>query len=488
MTPTSNATSVDALEPSDSDTSDNAKANNELRSERTERPTRKKRFPGSSTEERTLLRSICKEALSDDPRRYRKAIATPHMIGKFRQKIQNEDIADDDLRKIATRLISSEYLDQHPDHPSEIVYQPGLVNQYGDTPSASPESIYTPARRTPREVTVTTTTTKIAKIMQEMGVDQTQAPTRDDPLSPTVTAKSPTVMAKSPTPIPPDTSVQNLEESFNDYATEQSTPNTDNASIPKIEESFQENVTNEAIDMQVTNSLATSGRQYIDAKIKLSITQHIKSESMQDRIRDATNQHMKKFIDTEGSLQEQHTNLSAQLTNLKEQMSEGFWLLAELKNTNQDLHNKNLALKEQNATILQDTFQAIEKASRKQTQTADEQLELLTTRGLANAERSVQSTLRRTTKTVYEACKLKITETLASYDIVISDKYDEHIEKGTDLLYEMGNTIKTSYTSSLRSLVRVLLPSRNRERWHRSLTTLKKKCRTPGNRHMTGKH
>jgi hypothetical protein len=32
---------------------------------------------------------------------------------------------------------------------------------------------------------------------------------------------------------------------------------------------------------------------------------------------------------------------------------------------------------------------------------------------------------------------------LESYDKIISDKYEEHIEKGTDLLYEVGNSIKT---------------------------------------------
>ena len=78
-----------------------------------------------------LLRSICTEALADEPSRYRKAITTPHMIGKFRQKLQNEDITDDDLRKIARKVISSEYLDQHPDHSPEVVYQPGLIGQYG---------------------------------------------------------------------------------------------------------------------------------------------------------------------------------------------------------------------------------------------------------------------------------------------------------------------------------------------------------------------
>jgi hypothetical protein len=29
------------------------------------------------------------------------------------------------------------------------------------------------------------------------------------------------------------------------------------------------------------------------------------------------------------------------------------------------------------------------------------------------------------------------------FDQTLSGKYDKHIEKGTDLIYEMGNTIKT---------------------------------------------
>ena len=147
MTPTSNASSFDVLEPSDSETSNNTKAEIEPRSKRhSERPTQKKCFRGSAEEERMLLWSICTKALSNEPSRYRKAITTQHMIGKFRQKLQNEDITDDDLRKIAMKVIPSEYLNQHPDHPSEVVYQSGLINQYGGTPSASQESIYTPAR------------------------------------------------------------------------------------------------------------------------------------------------------------------------------------------------------------------------------------------------------------------------------------------------------------------------------------------------------
>ena len=342
MTPTTNANPFDDLEPSDSDSSpDSMEANLELKSERhSERPTRKKRFQGNSEEERTLLRSICVEALSDTLSKYRKAITTPRMIGKFRQKLQNEDITDDDLRKIATKIISSEYLDQHPDHPSEVVYQPGLLRQYGETPNASQESIYTPARKTPPEVTTKTSTTKIAAIMHAMGADQTHALTQNDPLSPTV-------IAKTKIHTPPDTSVQNLEESFKDYATERSTPNsevtpnsdaTNATKIQKTATSFQDNVNNATIDMQITSSIDTSGQQYIDGKIKSVITKHIESEERQDQIRDVTNEHMKQFLDIEGSLQDQHIQLSAQVENLKEQISEGFCLLAELKNTKHDLN------------------------------------------------------------------------------------------------------------------------------------------------------
>jgi hypothetical protein len=432
MTPTKNANSFDVLETSDSDNSTSAQAKIDPKSERlSERPTRKKRFPGSAQEERKLLRSICSEALLDAPSRYRKAIATPRMIGKFRQKLQNEDITDDDLRKIATKVISSEYLDQHPDHPSEVVYQPSLITQYGETPSASQESIYTPARRTPREVTVTTTTTKIAAIMQSMGIDQTEAITQQEPISPTVTAP--------PTTLPqPDSTVQNLEASFNDYATERSTPTTEAANSHKTSTSFQENVTNEVIDMQITSTLDTSGN-YIDGQIKSSIMKHIDSEEIQDRIRNVTSQHMQQFLNIEGSLQEQHMNLSDQLTNLKEQISEGFCLLAELKNTNQDLQEKNVILQ----ATLQNSIKEIDNVTKRQIQLVTEQTELLTTRGLARAEKQAQSTLRQTTKIVSDKCKSKITDRLASYDKIISDKYDEHIEKGTNLLYEMGNTIKT---------------------------------------------
>ena len=247
MTPTRNANQFDVLETSDSDMSTETSLIVQASERLSERPTQKKRFPGSAQEERTLLWSICTEALSDAPSSYRKAITTPRMIHKFRQKLQNEDITDDELRKIATNVISSEYLDQHPDHPSTVVYKPGLVNQYGETPrpSTTQKLINTPARRTPREVTVTTTTTKIAAIMQSMGVDQTQATTHDEPLSQTV--------IKKPKPTITDPSVQNLEESFND---QRSTPNTDTTSIQKIEESFQDQVNNEAIDMRITSSLA----------------------------------------------------------------------------------------------------------------------------------------------------------------------------------------------------------------------------------------
>ena len=207
------------------------------------------------------------------------------MIGKFRQKLQNEDITDDDLRKIATKVISSDYLDQHLDHPSEVVYQPGLFSQYEVTPSASQELIYTPARRTPREVSVTNTTTKIASIMHAMGADQTQAITQQDPTSPTVIVHPTTVHPMTQTPI--DTSVQNLEESFKDYATERSTPSdtTDVTTVQntqKIEASFHETVTNEAIDIKIMNSLAASGQEYIDGRIKTSIIKHIESEEIQN--------------------------------------------------------------------------------------------------------------------------------------------------------------------------------------------------------------
>jgi hypothetical protein len=440
MTPTTNVNPFDDLEPSDSDASpDTTNAKVEPKSERhSERPTRKKRFQGNAEDERTLLRTICKEALSDTPSRYRKAITTPRMIGKFRQKLQNEDITDDDLRKIATKVISSEYLDQHPDHPSEVVYQPGLLSQYGQTPGASQESVYTPARRTPREINVMTTTTKIAAIMQSMGADNTQARTQKDSFSPTVMAE-PTIQT------PPDTSVQNLEESFKDYATERSTPNSDatgttNATnVQPLETSLQETATNAAIDMQITESLVTSGQEYIDGRIKTSITKYIESEEIQDQIRDVTNQHMKQFLDIRGSLQEEHLKLSDQVTSLKEQISEGFCLLAELKNTNQDLQQKNSQLK----TTLQEATKEMDTISKQKIQTVAEQTELLTTRGLAKAEKLSLSALRTTTRNISDKCKEKINSKLASYDKIISDKYDEHIEKGTDLLYEMGNTIKT---------------------------------------------
>ena len=445
MTPTTNVNPFDDLEPSDSDASpDTTNAKVEPKSERqSERPTQKKRFNGSAEDERTLLRSICVEALSDKPSRYRKAITTPRMIGKFRQKLQNEDITDDDLRKIATKVISSDYLDQHPDHPSEVVYQPGLLHQYGEIPSASQESIYTPARRTPREFTVNTTTTKIASIMQAMGVSQTKALTQQEPTGPTVIEQTMTVHPPMiETPI--DTSVQNLEESFKDYATERSTPSdaTDATTVQntqKIEASFQETVKNEDIDMKITNSLASSGQEYIDGRIKTSIVKHIESEEIQDQIREVTNEHMKQFLDIEGSLQEEHSKLSTQMTNLKEQISEGFCLLAELKNTNQNLQEKNLKIQ----STLQDTIKEIDRISQQQIQTVAEQTELMTTRGLAKAEKLSLSSLRHTTRKVSDTCKAKINAKLARYDQIISDKFDEHIEKGTDLLYEMGNSIKT---------------------------------------------
>jgi hypothetical protein len=447
MTPTTNVNPFDDLEPSDSDASpDTTNAKVEPKSERqSERPTRKKRFNGSAEDERTLLRSICVEALSDKPSRYRKAITTPRMIGKFRQKLQNEDITDDDLRKIATKVISSDYLDQHPDHPSEVVYQPGLLHQYGVMPSASQESIYTPARRTPREVTVTTTTTKIASIMQAMGVSQTKALTQQEPTSPTVIDQTMTVHPPMiETPI--DTSVQNLEESFKDYATERSTPSdaTDSTAAQntrKTQASFQETVNNEAIDMKITNSLASSGQEYIDGRIKTSIVKHIESEEIQDQIREVTNEHMKQFLDIEGTLQEEHSKLSTQMTDLKEQISEGFCLLAELKNTNQNLQEQNQNIQ----STLQETIKEIDRISQKQIQTVAEQIELMTTRGLAKAEKLSLSALRHTTRKVSDTCKAKINAKLATYDQIISDKFDEHIEKGTDLLYEMGNSIKTEF-------------------------------------------
>ena len=90
MKPNKNANTFDVLETSDSDTSNSTKgATIEQKSEHlSERPTRKKRFPGSDQKERELLRSMCAEALSDEPSRFRKAITTPRMIGKFKQKLQ----------------------------------------------------------------------------------------------------------------------------------------------------------------------------------------------------------------------------------------------------------------------------------------------------------------------------------------------------------------------------------------------------------------
>jgi hypothetical protein len=257
-------------------------------------------------------------------------------------------------------------------------------------------------------------------------------------------------------PTPPDSSVQNLEESFNDYATERSTPNTDSTSIPsnqKPEAPVHEQIITEAIDMQITSSLGTSGQKYIEERIKTSITQHIDSEEMQDNIRDVTNQHMKQFLDIEGSLQEQQKTLStnlkelqeqisegtSQLANLKEQMSEGFCLLAELKNTNQDIQDQNVRLQ----ATLQETKMDITQASRKHLQTVEEQTEMLTTRGLARAEKQTQAALRQATKAVSDKHKAKLNSQLTLYDKTMSDKYEEQLAKGTDLLYEMGNTIKT---------------------------------------------
>lgn len=286
--------------------------------------------------------------------------------------------------------------------------------------------------------------------MQAMDADQKTALTQKYPSSPTVIVR-PTI-PKIPTP--PDTSVQNLEESFNDYATVRSTPTersnvTDATSVQKIEKSVQANITNADIDMQINSSIAASGQQYIGGRIQTSVMAHIKSEDIQDQIRDVTNQHINLFLDIEGSLKEEHMELSAQVINLKEQMSEGYCLLAELKNTNEDLQAQNLRLQVQNDFILQDTIKAIDQASTKQIHTVQEQLELLTTRGLAKAERSAQSKLRKTTKSVADTCKQKIPDKLASYDKIISDKYDEHIEKGTDLLYEMGNTTRTDRFQNL---------------------------------------
>ncbi len=279
--------------------------------------------------------------------------------------------------------------------------------------------------------------------MQAMGVSQKEALTQQGPTSTTVTDQTMTVHPPMiETPI--DTSVQNLEESFKDYATERSTPSdaTDSTAAQntrKTQASFQETVNNEAIDMKITNSLASSGQEYIDGRIKTSIVKHIESEEIQDQIREVTNEHMKQFLDIEGSLQEEHSKLSAQMMNLKEQISEGFCLLAELKNTNQNLQEKN----ENIQLTLQDTIKEIDRISQKQIQTVAEQIELMTTRCLAKAEKLSLSALRHTTRQVSDTCKAKINAKLATYDQIISDKFDEHIEKGTDLLYEMGNSIKT---------------------------------------------
>jgi hypothetical protein len=56
---------------------------------------------------------------------------------KFKQKLQDDDITDEDLQKIATKLIYVDYIDQHPDHPSDLIYQPSFLHQYGEPQPSS---------------------------------------------------------------------------------------------------------------------------------------------------------------------------------------------------------------------------------------------------------------------------------------------------------------------------------------------------------------
>jgi hypothetical protein len=186
------------------------------------------------------------------------------------------------------------------------------------------------------------------------------------------------VTEKLRTPTPTDHSVQNLEESFNNHATEQSTP-TDNSSVQKIEENFQDQISTGAIDKRIASTLATTGQQYIDGRIKMLIAQRIESKEVQDNIRDMTNHHMNTIVDIEVSLKEQQTHLSLQVQSLQEQIQEGFLLLAALQKTTNDLQDQHLHIKAQNAILLQEHAKDIEQASKKELKNTTEQLELQTT-------------------------------------------------------------------------------------------------------------
>ena len=316
MTPTTNQYGV--LDTSDSDestdlsdphTSKKAKKDTTSTTGSRERPTRKKRFVGTPERERKLLQNLCSDAISDKQSLFRKQILTPRMVKTVKTSLQSKDITDDELRKIATRVISSDYIEAHPDHPSDLIYQPSVLSQYDEKqPSASQEQIYTPARAT--------TTTQIS-----------------------------TLKNSPPTPAS-DTTVQNLAESFD---------------TPQI--------VAQSLDMQVTETLATTGQDYIDARIKQAINNYIQSEETQDNIRDTTNQHMKQFLDIEANLNEQKSKISHQLTDLQESLTEGVKLLAELKHTNTVLQDENQKLTEKGLTIIQDTATALDRASAKMIKT-----------------------------------------------------------------------------------------------------------------------
>jgi hypothetical protein len=390
MTPTTNQ--YGALDTSDSDestdlsdphTSKKAKKDTISTTGSRERPTRKKRFVGTPERERKLLQNLCSDAISDKQSLFRKQILTPRMVKTVKTSLQSKDITDDELRKIATRVISSDYIEAHPDHPSDLIYQPSVLSQYDEKqPSASQEQIYTPARAT--------TTTQIS-----------------------------TLKNSPPTPAS-DTTVQNLAESFD---------------TPQI--------VAQSLDMQVTETLATTGQEYIDARIKQAINTYIQSEETQDNIRDTTNQHMKQFLDIEANLNEQKSNISHQLTDLQESLTEGVKLLAELKHTNTVLQDENQKLTEKGLTIVQETATALDRASAKMIKTTEEQIDLFVTRNLATMEKSSQTELRKITRATTAKFKAKTQEQITAYDKDLAEKYDDMVVKGNGLIYEMGNTIQT---------------------------------------------
>jgi hypothetical protein len=402
MTPTKNQYGV--LDTSDSDestdlgdpyTSTNKKTRDTVSTTGSrERPTRKKRFVGTPERERKLLQNLCSDAISDKQSLFRKQILTPRMVKTVKTSLQSKDITDDELRKIATRVISSDYIEAHPDHPSDLIYQHSVLSQYDEKqPSASQEQIYTPARAT--------TATQISKL-------KNSPPT---PVSETT--------AKNLTPAS-DTTVQNLAESFD---------------TPQI--------VAQSLDMQVTETLATTGQEYIDARIKQAINNYIQSEETQDNIRDTTNQHMKQFLDIEANLNEQKSKISHQLTDLQESLTEGVKLLAELKHTNTVLQDENQKLTEKGLTIIQDTATALDRASAKMIKTTEEQIDLFVTRNLATMEKSSQTELRKITRATTAKFKAKTQEQLNAYDKDLAEKYEDMVVKGNGLIYEMGNTIQT---------------------------------------------